>query len=419
MTIDDSQLADVQGLLSSLPDPVVVVSADGVLLWGNDVAEALFGWTKADLVGSDVTRLVHPDDLTTALVSLTSVQQKTSGTLIEIRIRDHSGQFRRVEVRGRAAQFGGDDVVVLGLRDLTERRRWEVAAGDETAASAVLEVLPSIALVLSPEGQIRSANRAFTRLLGHPLEGVLGRPLTDFVSVARVLTVSEALMAVTDGRGRVSFEAELVDVEGDAHPMNMTVVDLIDDGSVQGLVAAAADITALAAARDRLAHAATHDALTGLPNRLALHERLGAALSNASVRDVRVGVVFVDVDDFSTVNDNHGHRVGDLALVEVGQRLGTALRGTDLVARYGGDEFVLVASGLDREALGRLVDRIAWLMRSPIEIDVGPEHPPAVLRLGVTIGSVLVAPGTESVAAIEAADAAMQRERDRRRPRHA
>lgn len=409
-------------LLSSLPDPVVVVSPEGVLLWGNDQAERLFGWTKADLVGSDVTALVHPDDLTTALVSLASVQEKATGTLIEIRIRDHTGQFRRVEVRGRAIEFasvGEVPAVVLGLRDLTDRRRWEVGAGDESAASAVLEALPSIALVLSPEGHIRSANRALTRLLGHPLESVLGRPLTDFVSVARVLAVSEALMAVTDGRGRISFEAELVDIDGESHPMSMTVVDLVDDGAVQGLVAAAADITALAAARDRLAHAATHDALTGLPNRAALHDRLSAALSNAAVRDVRVGVVFVDVDGFAAVNDHHGHRVGDLALVEVGQRLGAALRGSDLVARYGGDEFVLVATGLDRDALSRLVDRIAWLMRSPIELELGPDRPPAVLRLNVTIGSVLVAPGTDAEAAIEAADADMQRERTRRRPRHA
>lgn len=419
MTVDDLGSAKTQALLSSLPDPVVVVSPEGVLLWGNDQAERLFGWTKADLVGSDVTTLVHPDDMTTALVSLISVQEKSAGTLIEVRIRDHSGQFRRVEIRGRNIDFGDAPGVVLSMRDLTDRRRWEVAAGDESAASSVLEALPSIALVLSPEGHIRSANRAFTRLLGHPLEGVLGRPLTDFVSVARVLAVSEALMAVTDGRHRVSFEAELVDVDGDSHPMNMTVVDLIADGSVQGLVAAAADIAALAAARDRLAHAATHDALTGLPNRVALHERLTAALSNAAVRDVRVGVVFVDVDGFAMVNDEYGHRAGDMALIEVGQRLGTALRGSDLVARYGGDEFVLVAADLDRDALSRLVDRIAWLMRSPIELDLGSERPPAVLRLSVTIGSALVTPGTGADAAIEAADADMQRERSRRRPRHA
>ncbi len=410
--------ANATALLGSLPDPVVVVSTTGVLLWGNDIAESLFGWSKQELVGSDVTVLVHPDDLNTALVSLASVQDKDAGTLIEIRIRDHSGLFRRVEIRGRVAELGGAECVVLGLRDLTDRRRWELGAGDQAAASAVLDLLPSIALVLTPEGHIRSANRAFTRLLGHPLEGVLGRPLTDFVSVARVLAVSEALMSVTDGRGRIGFEAELVDVDGETHPMSMTVVDLVDDGAVQGLVAAAADIAALAAARDRLAHAATHDSLTGLPNRAALQERLKAALSNAAIRGVRVGVVFVDVDQFGVVNESHGHRVGDAALIEVGQRLGGALRGSDLVARYGGDEFVLVASGIDQAALDRLVDRIAWLMRSAIEVDLGPGRPPVEIRLSVAVGSVLVPPGDDAAAAIEAADADMQRHRVRHRHRN-
>lgn len=398
---------------------MVVVSPEGVLLWGNDRAETLFGWSANDWVGADVTSLVHPDDLTTAVVSLASVQQKPAGTLIELRIRDYTGQFRRVEVRGRATIFAGDDAVVLGLRDLTDRRRWELGAGDDMAAAAVLEVLPSIALVLTPEGHIRSANRAFTRLLGHPLEDVLGRPLTDFVSVPRVLAVSEGLMAVTDGRGRISFEADLVDVDGESHPMSVTVVDLIDDGAVQGLVVAAADIAALAAARDRLAHAASHDALTGLPNRVALEDRLGSALQYAAIRDVRVGVVFVDVDGFASVNDKHGHRVGDQALIEVGQRLGSALRGSDLVARFGGDEFVLVATDLNQDGLSRLVDRIAWLMRSPIEVSLDPDGPPISLRLHVTIGASLVSPGTSVAAAIEAADSNMQRERARRRPRHA
>src|SRR5690606_37545829 len=107
-------------------------------------------------------------------------------------------------------------------------------------------------------------NRAFTRLLGHDLETSLGRPLTDFVSIANVLVVSERLEEVVDGRARATLEAELVDVEGSPHPMSLTFVDLTSDEAVRGVVATATDVAALAEARDRLAHAATHDALTGL-----------------------------------------------------------------------------------------------------------------------------------------------------------
>lgn len=411
---------DLSAILGALADPVVIVSADdGSLLWANDTAERMFGWSRDTMIGADATLLVHPDDLTTAQVSLDSVQEKVTGTLVEIRVRDHTGEYRRVEVRGRPVRLWDKNCVVLGLRDLTDRRRWELGGGDEAVSSAVLEVLPSIALVLTPDGQIRSANRAFTRLLGHPLDTVLDRPLTDFVSVADVLGVSEQLVSVTDGRGRVSFEAELIDVSGEPHPMSITVVDLVADGAVQGLVAAAADIAALAAARDRLAHAATHDDLTGLPNRLMLHEHLELALSNAAMRDVGVGVVFADVEGFGQINEDHGHRAGDLALVEVGHRLATAMHDSDLVARYGGDEFVMVASGFDLGALARLVDRVTWLMRTPVVVELGDAQPPVEVRLTLTIGAVLAEPGISTTEALERADAAMQRERSRRRPRHA
>ncbi|MFP3905833.1 MAG: diguanylate cyclase domain-containing protein [Acidimicrobiales bacterium] len=417
---EHGSVVDTGAMLSMVPDPVVVVSAEGTVLWANDMAEATFGWSFTSFEGRDATELVHPDDLPTAMASLESVQSKAAGTLVEIRVRDHTGNYRRVEVRGRSAiDVPGVGGVVLMLRDITDRRRWELVSGDAAASAAVLEALPTIALVLTPDGRIESANRAFTGLLGHPLEDTLRRPLTDFVSVAKVLSVADHLASLPGSGERVTFETDLVDTEGEPHPMNLTVVDLVGDQSVGGLVATATDISTLAAVRDRLAHAATHDDLTGLPNRMLLHERLDLALSNAAFRDVGVGVVFVDLDDFGLINDSYGHSAGDAALVEVGNRLSAAVRDSDVVARYGGDEFVLVASGLDRRALARLVDRIGWLMRTPVSLDVGSQPRPVEVRLSLSVGAVLAETGITSGEAIERADSAMQRDRSRRRQRHA
>ena len=403
-------------LLSGLPDALVVVGVDGRLIWGNDVAEELFGWSLPELAGRDVTELVHPDDMATAMASLDSVQGKRAGTLVEVRVRDRQEGYRRVEVRGRTL-LSGDAVqgVVLGIRDLTDRRRWELLAGGDAAAAAVLEVMPTISLILDPDGTVRGANRAFTTLLGHPLEGSLGRPFTDFVTVSKVLAVADQVADAVGSAARRSFEAELVTTDGEARPMNITVVDLTDDRAVGGLILTATDISDLAAARDRLAHAATHDSLTGLPNRVLLQERLGLALSNASLRGVGVAVAFIDVDDFRAVNDRFGHRAGDRALIEVASRLGSAVRDSDMVARYGGDEFVLVASGMDNRSLGRLVDRVAWLMRTPVALGEGGVASPIELRLSVSTGAVLVEPGIDAAEALERADAALQRERSRGR----
>jgi diguanylate cyclase (GGDEF)-like protein/PAS domain S-box-containing protein len=412
--LGQDQGVDPLALMARLPDPIVVVSPSGTILWGNDVAERLFGWSRDTAVGWDATELVHPDDVATALVSLVSVQEKENGTLIEIRVRDHTGTYRRVEVRGRSApDLGG---VVLALRDVTERRRWELAGGDGAAAAAVFDALPTIALVLEPDGRIRSANRAFTRLLGHDLETSLGRPLTDFVSIANVLVVADRLEEVAGGKPRATFEAELIDVRGASRPMSITLVDLTSDEAVRGVVATATDVSALAEARDRLAHAATHDALTGLPNRLLLHDRLGLALSHASMRESCVGVLMIDVNELRLVNDAHGHLAGDQVLVEVAQRLTDAVRDSDLVARYGGDEFVVVANGLAEPALSRLVDRINWLMRSSMHLDLG-QGKEVDVRVGVTIGAITAGAESTINEALDAADAALGAARARRRNR--
>lgn len=417
---EDLPEVDPVAVLTNLPDPVVVVSSSGTILWGNDAAERTFGWTRQAAVGWDATELVHPDDLSTALVSLASVQSKQAGTLIEIRVRDRSGTYRRIEVRGRSAiELDGIGGIVLSLRDVTDRRRWELAGGDGVAAAAVFDALPTIALVLEPDGRIRSANRAFTRLLGHDLETSLGRSLTDFVSVAKVLSVSDTIAEVAEGRQRATFEAELVDVDGTAHPMSLTLVDLTDDRAVAGLVATATDVAALAEARDRLAHAATHDALTGLPNRLLLHERLGLALSSAAVRDSRVGVLFVDIDDLRSVNDAHGHPAGDQVLVEVGHRLSDAVRDSDLVARFGGDEFVVVATGVGEATVERMVDRINWLMRSPVSIDGGATGSDLEIRVTVNVGVVLARPESTIAEVLAEVDTALSAARARRRQRYA
>jgi diguanylate cyclase (GGDEF)-like protein len=254
-------------------------------------------------------------------------------------------------------------------------------------------------------------------MLGHDLETSLGRPLTDFVSVAEVLAVADLVGEVAGGSSRATFETELVDVDGSAHPMSVTVVDLTTDYAIRGLVATATDVAALTEARDRLAHSATHDSLTGLPNRLFLHECLELALSSAAMRDSLVGVLLVDIDGLRSVNDAHGHVAGDQVLIEVGHRLIAAVRHADLVARFGGDEFMVVATGVVDATLARLVDRINWLMRSPVALDRGASRPDVEVRISVSIGAMLARPESTIAEVLAQVDASMSATRTRRRQR--
>ena len=405
---------DPMALLDALPDPVVVVGTDARLVWSNRSASASLGWDRSEWLGRDLSSLVHPDDLSTALLALESVQAKAVGELLELRVRDASGTYRHVELRGRVAvDLPGLHGVVLSIRDLTDRRRWELAGGDHVALAAVLDALPTIALVLTPDGRVRSTNRAFTRLLGHPLEEVVGRPLTDFVTIASTLVVSDHLLVVADGTGRVSFEVEMLRADGTARPVSLTLVDLADDGAVGGIVATATDITELVAARERLRHAATHDDLTGLPNRTEVVRRLDACLARGELHPI--GVLHVSVGRMKEVNDAHGHRVGDAVLVESAERLGSAVRDADLVGRLRGVELVVVATGAGGDDVERLVDRIRWVMRPDVEVE-GPRGPLGV-RVAVEVGTAIARPGETAESVLGRADADLRAGKRARRGR--
>jgi diguanylate cyclase (GGDEF)-like protein len=155
-----------------------------------------------------------------------------------------------------------------------------------------------------------------------------------------------------------------------------------------GIVHAVANMLANALARwrgeERMRHDALHDALTGLANRTLLRDRLEQALARSAREGGETGVLFVDLDAFKQVNDAHGHAAGDAVLVELAGRLRTAVRPADTVARFGGDEFVVVCEQIDEPAALALAWRLEDAVRSPIAAGAG-EHRLAA-SIGVAVG---------------------------------
>ncbi|NHC14696.1 sensor domain-containing diguanylate cyclase [Motilibacter deserti] len=168
------------------------------------------------------------------------------------------------------------------------------------------------------------------------------------------------------------------------------------------------------AAQDALVHAATHDALTGLPNRALLYDRLEHALASAQRRDAPLAVLFLDLNGFKAINDTHGHEVGDQVLVEAAGRLGNALRTEDTLARLGGDEFVILCESLtagphgtiSEHALAVVTARVRAALEAPLHV-AGHD---VVLR--ASIGVATAGPGFDDPdALLRAADSAMYREK--------
>ena len=366
---------DPGALLHGLPDAVLLLDTDANLIWGNRAAEALFGRSLDESVGLSGFDFIHPDDAELALVSLAAVVDKDVGTPLELRIRAADG-WRLVELLGAAR----DDGLVIVLRDLTERRRWEVARDEEVRFRSLIQNASAVTLLLDAHGRVRSSSTGLTRLLGLDQAWMEGRPITDLVRGPDRHVLGGALhqlLGRPDGAagGRTEVDVSVRRPDGTSLPVSVGLVDLLDDPTVEGVVATIHDITRRVKAEDELRRAnallasqASHDPLTGLANQVLFREQVATAARRLS-DPTRLAVLFIDLDDFKNVNDSLGHSAGDQLLVEVSDRLRRCVRGVDTVARLGGDEFAVLVDELEDEAEAiEIAERILRALSRPITV---------------------------------------------------
>ena len=182
----------------------------------------------------------------------------------------------------------------------------------------------------------------------------------------------ESLQQLIAERGNWSSELEVTRKNGENIPVGVraTRVDDPHSGAAANYIWILADITERRQAEERMRHIAQHDALTGLPNRLALLIRLAQLLPEARRHQWLLGVMFIDLDRFKIINDTLGHQVGDELLREVACRLSAVVRETDYVARLGGDEFVIILPAIAMPADAAIVaNKIIAALSSPIQVD--------------------------------------------------
>jgi diguanylate cyclase (GGDEF)-like protein len=218
--------------------------------------------------------------------------------------------------------------------------------------------------------------------------------------------MGEALVLDVGARQHVEFRV----VGTEDRWVGASFVPLGEPGQPAGWLATLDDVTDHRRTRVQLTHQATHDPLTRLPNRALLHDRLalaGARLSRTPHHGV-VGVLFIDLDDFKGINDTYGHAAGDQVLAELGRRLAETVRETDLVARFGGDEFVVVCEAGSTDELDPLLARIHTAVTAPIDVTV------SAVEVGATIGLATTSVALEDMTELlERADRAMYQAKPR------
>ncbi|MGI9538703.1 MAG: putative bifunctional diguanylate cyclase/phosphodiesterase [Miltoncostaeaceae bacterium] len=270
-------------------------------------------------------------------------------------------------------------VVGIGLWLIIGRLRARMVAALRAAEGRFRSLIQDVVLVVDGAGEVTYASPSVERTLGYGQDELRGTLLTDLATQDDAVDVDRLVEQADGGGDLVTWLLRRSD--GSRLPVEVLVTDLRDDPMIGGLVLNCRDITERIDAEARLEHQAFHDPLTDLPNRTLFEDRLAHALLRARRSGSSVAVVFLDLDDFKTVNDSLGHAAGDRLLVWAAERITAVIRETDTAARLGGDEFAVVLEGAgDEDVVAR---RITEALGQPIEIDgheVAPQASVGIAR---------------------------------------
>ncbi|AGA90809.1 PAS domain S-box/diguanylate cyclase (GGDEF) domain-containing protein [Thioflavicoccus mobilis 8321] len=317
---------------------------------------------------------------------------------------------RPVEVYSSAVTIGGRRLRFCIVHDITQRKRAEEAL---RLAAAVFECTRDGVVITDLTPGIIAVNRAYTEITGYTEAEVLGKNPAVAASGRNDKDFYERMWRCINDTGYWQGEIWNRRKGGELYPQRLTISVVHDDqGMPSHYVGVFTDISEIKASEARLQSLALFDSLTGLPNRRSIETGLGGALVRAKRRNRRVGVLFIDLDRFKTINDSLGHVAGDELLKAIAVRLGQRLREEDTLARLGGDEFLLVVDSLTRpEDLGTVARSLLQVLEGPFVLATGHE-----VYIGASIGVSLYPDDAADVTAlIQHADAAMYQAKEQGR----
>ncbi len=403
-----------RALVQHASDIIMVLAPDGKIRYVSPAFETILGYPAAEAIGMSGADLAYPDDLDPlrgALVA--STQRRRSGTA-EIRLCTRGGEWRWFDVivtdLSRDPSVGG---WIANLRDSTERKAQEEALNEaQEAFRHAFDDAPIGIGLVAMDGRILRANRAISVLFGRTQDDLVGRSVRD-------LTHPDDLTASDDHRERLNrneiesyrLEKRYVRPDGSAVWAALSV-SLVRDTSGQPLyqIGQLEDITDRKALADQLAHDAAHDSMTGLLNRTSFTQRVTTALEART--DRKVAVLFVDLDHFKVVNDSLGHALGDELVAAIACRLRETLRPNSTVARFGGDEFVVLCDDLaDDDAALIVARRMLAAVAEPVALSTQE------VFVTASIGIAIAGADASSDTLLRDADAAMYQAKNTGRAR--
>ncbi|NJA89674.1 EAL domain-containing protein [Rhodocyclus tenuis] len=340
------------------------------LLW-NETMFALYGLRPDEFGGTsdDWLRCVHPDDRERVHASDLRALRDTHEHDCEFRIVWPNGSVRHIKSVGKVLRDeGGHPRRMLGTCwDITAQKH---VSNQLQLAATVFSAIREGILVADENNRIVAVNPAFTRLTGYTAEEALGETTRLLKSGRHDTPFYRDMWQTLKTHGHWEGEIWNRRKGGEIYPEWLMISAVHDEtGTLRSHVAMFSDITEQKRAEQAIWQEANFDALTGLPNRRMLRDRLEQELKKAHRTRLPLALLFLDLDHFKEVNDTLGHGMGDLLLKEAAQRLCQCVREADTVARFGGDEFTIVLGELeDRSSIDRIAQEILRRLAAPFRL---------------------------------------------------
>ncbi len=354
---------------------------DRRFVWVNHSHAEMLGYTPEEMIGQS-SRMVYPNDEAYAAFSASAMAQLQAGKIYrgEVQFLSKAGALCWFDVSGSALSPGSNEFI-FSCVDITERKQAE--ARRKLAASVFGYAREGITIT-DAQGTIVDVNDAFSRITGYSREEVVGKNPRILSSGRQDLAFYKTMWADLTTLGHWSGEIWNRRKSGEVYAELLTISAVRDgQGQTQQYVGLFSDITGIKEHQNQLEHFAHFDALTNLPNRVLLADRLQQAMAQAQRRDSKLIVAYLDLDAFKSVNDRYGHEVGDKLLIGLTSAMKSVMREGDTLARMGGDEFVAVLTDLDSlEACVPLLNRLLAAASAPLQ--VGAIALQASASIGVT-----------------------------------
>jgi diguanylate cyclase (GGDEF)-like protein/PAS domain S-box-containing protein len=373
-------------VLEAVGDGIYIVDHDFVITHVNEEAERLLHGLAGTLVGQRLDRIIDP--LASELVPEIAEARRTAVPLQRTHASPAAGTWVELRIHAAATE------TLVSLRDVSERTRAERLRGDtEHRLQLVTQHVDAVLWTTDREGRFTSVSGGALDDLGLDAGELLSRSSETLIDAAILRDVFAGKPARLERPRAERWLRHHVEPLSDAYH------------NVIGVVGVTIDVTELKRAEHVLFDAAHRDRLTGLPNRLSLEQRLAEAIADAERERREFAVLFVDLDRFKTINDTLGHNPGDAVLREVASRLQSVVREGDVVARPGGDEFIiLLPRAAGPSEIQAVSQRILRAFAAPI--DAGGRELYVTASIG---GAIFPAHGRDAESLLAHADAAMYR----------